>query len=235
MNATSLTAQPHTFWQEIVAAGTYDDTPVDGFSDFYPARLPDGRQLALPLRQRNDGKEALASLIINQASFTVLDTLAGHLADMAKKDKPAVVVGVPTLGLALAQETARRLGHQRYVALSTSRKFWYEDALSVPMRSVTSPDQEKRLYLDPRMLALLKTGPIMLIDDALSTGTSIIAACRLLEKCGLHAEIIGCAMLQTDRWRQALIAQYPQLADRVHGVFHSPHLFRSEDGNYRPL
>ena len=60
-------------------------------------------------------------------------------------------MGLPTLGLALASAVARALGHERYVPLGTSRKFWYRDELSAPLSSVTTPDQKKTLYLDPRM------------------------------------------------------------------------------------
>ncbi len=224
---------PQAFWQTIEDAGTYEEDPSGGFRGFFPARLPDGRQLALPIRERGNG-EALASLIINQASFTVLDTMAEALANKARDHAPDIVVAMPTLGLALAEETARRLGHDRYVPLSTSRKFWYDEALSVPMRSITSPDQEKRLFMDPRMLPLLESRSIFLIDDALSTGTSILAGCRLLEKCAGKPSLIGCAMLQTDRWHAALQDYDSALVDKVLGVFKSPRLAQTEGGGWRP-
>lgn len=224
---------PQAFWQTIEDAGTYEEDPPGGFRGFFPAQLPDGRQLALPIRERGNG-EALASLIINQASFTVLDTLAEALANMARNHAPDIVVAMPTLGLALAEQTARRLGHNRYVPLSTSRKFWYDEALSVPMRSITSPDQEKHLFMDPRMLPLLENRSIFLIDDALSTGTSILAGCRLLEKCASKPSLIGCAMLQTDRWRAALQDYDKALAERVLGVFKSPRLSQTDEGGWLP-
>ena len=100
---------PQAFWQTIEDAGTFEEDPPGGHHGFFPARLPDGRQLALPIRERGNG-EALASLIINQASFAVLDSLADALADLAREHAPDVVVAMPTLGLALAEETARRPG-----------------------------------------------------------------------------------------------------------------------------
>ncbi|MCR9138730.1 MAG: phosphoribosyltransferase [Alphaproteobacteria bacterium] len=226
--------RPEDFWQEIVPAGTYDVAPKAGFGDFFPAQLSDGRQLALPIRKRAESGEALASLIINQASLSVLETLADDLAGRVRAYRPDVIVALPTLGLALAQETARRLGHTRYVALSTSRKFWYDDELSVPMRSVTSPDQQKHLYLDPRLQPLLQDRSILLVDDVLSTGASIVAGCRLLEKCGVKPDLIGCAMLQTARWQDALRAHDPALVERVIGVFASPLLIRRDGGGWMP-
>lgn len=226
--------RPEDFWQEIVPAGTYDVAPPGGFGDFFPAQLADGRQLALPIRQRAETGEALASLIINQASLSVLDILAGDLAGRVRAFQPELIIALPTLGLSLAQETARHLGHARYVPLSTSRKFWYDDGLTVPMRSVTSPDQQKQLYLDPRMLPLLQDRSILLVDDVLSTGASIVAGCSLLEKCGVKPDLIGCAMLQTLRWQSTLRAHDPILAKRVIGVFTSPLLIRGDGGGWRP-
>ena len=67
---------PESFWQEILPA----DAPTHGG---YPARLEDGRILLLPIRHLPDGKHALASLIINQASFEVVDAIAAHAAPPA--------------------------------------------------------------------------------------------------------------------------------------------------------
>ena len=225
---------PHDFWQAIAEPDTYEEQPAQGHWTFFPARLPDGRQLVLPIRVRDGGREALASLIVNQASFAVVDALAEALAAMARPFAPDIVVAMPTLGLTLAEQTARRLGHQRYVPLSTSRKFWYEDDLSVPLRSITSPDQAKQLYVDPRMLPLLAGRRVMLIDDVVSTGSSMLAACRLMEKCGIAPSLIGCAMLQTDRWRDTFAGHDPTLVGRVLSVFSTPRLVPVEGGGWRP-
>jgi adenine/guanine phosphoribosyltransferase-like PRPP-binding protein len=186
--------------------------------------------LCLPLRVLADGNHALASLIINQASFAVLDALATDLADRLRAHAPDVVVGLPTLGLTLAAAVAQKLGHPRYVPLGTSPKFWYDDALSVPLASITTPSQSKRLYIDPRMLPLLAHRRVVLIDDVISTGASIIAGISLLAKCDVEPVALGCAMLQSTRWRQALAAHGAHWQTRVVGVMTSPMLERVEGG-----
>jgi adenine/guanine phosphoribosyltransferase-like PRPP-binding protein len=187
---------PEEFWQEIL--------PCDALvGDGFPARFPDGRILVLPLRALPDGSGALASLIVNQASFAVLDALAGCLAEQLAPFAPEVIVGVPTLGLTLASAVARQLGLARYVPLGTSAKFWYRESLSVPLSSVTTPHQKKRLYIDPRMLPLLGRR-IALIDDVISSGASMRAAIDLLELCGVAPVALGAAMLQSERWRPRL-------------------------------
>lgn len=217
--------QPYQFWQEVRPASSLDLDPP--YADAYPATLPDGRLLLLPIRPLPDGQSALCSLIINQASFVVLDILADHLAARLSRHAPDVVVGLPTLGLTLAAAVATRLGHSRYVPLGTSRKFWYEPRLSVPMSSVTTHD-EKRLYLDPRLLPLLQGRRVALVDDVISTGRSITAGLELLALAGVEPVVIGAAMLQSERWREA-----PALArreDRLTFVIRSPRLRRQNDG-----
>ena len=222
--------QPHDFWQTIDPAGTPDD---DGpFSDAYPARLADGRRLLLPIRALADGRHGLASLIVNQASFEELAALADDLAARLRPHAPDVVVGLPTLGLTLAAAVAERLGHSRYVPCGTSRKFWYVEELSVPMSSVTT-HHVKRLYVDPRMLPLLKGRRVALVDDVISSGTSIVAGLSLMAAVGVEPVAVGAAMLQTDRWRAALTDLSPVWPDRVVGSLATPLLERAGDG-WRP-
>jgi adenine/guanine phosphoribosyltransferase-like PRPP-binding protein len=186
-----------SFWQEILPR----DAPTDGG---YAARFEDGRFLLLPIRPLADGKRGLASLIINQASFAVVDALAEALAQQLSALVPDIVVGLPTLGLTLAAAVAQKLGHARYVPLGNSAKFWYRAELSVPLSSITTPDQPKRLYIDPRMLPLLADRRIALIDDVISSGASMRAALALLDLCGAKPVALGTAMLQSEQWRQSL-------------------------------
>jgi adenine/guanine phosphoribosyltransferase-like PRPP-binding protein len=232
MTQADVRNHPHAFWQEIAPAGTYETAPQGGHRGFYPAELPDGRQLALPIRVLSGGGKALASLIVNQASFDVVDTLAAALAEKATAFRPDIVVGLPTLGLTLAAQVARALGHSRYVPLSTSRKFWYSEDQSVALRSVTSPEQQKRLYADPRMLPLITGKRVLLVDDVISTGSSILSGLRLLKLCGVEPVAIAAAMLQTTRWREALEAEPPTLPDQVIAVFRTPALVATPDGGW---
>ncbi len=219
--------KPYEFWQDLHEPGSF---PEEGTKvGFYPVTLDDGRQLRLPIRPLSDGEHALASLIINQASFTVLGALADDLAAKLKSFEPDVVVGLPTLGLTLASEVARRLGHSRYVPLGTSRKFWYLEELSVPMSSITTK-QEKRLYIDPRMLPLLEGRRVALIDDVISSGTSILAGLSLLQASGIEPVVIGAAMLQSERWRDALERLDPKWPTHVRAAFSTPLLRKNGDG-----
>jgi adenine/guanine phosphoribosyltransferase-like PRPP-binding protein len=219
--------EPHEFWQEVHPAGSFDATGVH--RTFFPVTLDSGHQLKLPIRPLAKTEHALASLIINQASFEVLALLADDLTRKIEEFDVDVVVGLPTLGLTLAAEVARRLGHCRYVPFGTSRKFWYLDELSVPMSSITTA-QQKRLYIDPRMLPLLEGKRIALIDDVISSGASIIAGLKLLQNSNLKPVVIGAAMLQSDRWRETLSAVDPAFVEMTRSAFATPLLRKLEDG-----
>ena len=214
------------FWQR------FADAPPPGppYVDSYAARMPDGRFLPQPLRRLPAAPDrAVASLIVTQASFAVERALVAWLAEIAATFRPEVVVGLPTLGLILARGVAERLGHANWVAAGTSRKFWYDEALSEPVTSITSPGQAKRFWLDPRMLPRLAGRRVLLVDDVVSTGSSAVAGLRLLARAGAPAAALAVAMAQTTRWRETLPAGLPMAA-----VFASP-LFAAVPGGWAPL
>jgi adenine/guanine phosphoribosyltransferase-like PRPP-binding protein len=224
--------EPHDFWQAFAAPGSFDPAPADGHIGFYPAPLADGRQLPLPLRVLpGDGKSAVASLILNQASFAVEDGLAAGLTELLEAFSPEIIIGVPTLGLPLASNVARRLGHTRMVPLGTSRKFWYRDELSEPMKSITSPTATKTLYVDPRMLPLLRGKRVAVIDDVISSGQSMGSVLRLLEKAEVEPVAIGCAMLQGTNWQEPLAAW----RDRIVAPLKSPRFALNEKERWVPV
>ena len=213
--------QEHHFWQSFS-----DDAPPAPWTDAYPAKLADGRILMLPIRPLFGTQNAIASLIVNQASFEVETAFADLLADSLSRHAPDIVVGLPTLGLGLARAVAERLGHARYVPLGTSRKFWYDEALSVPLSSITTPDTTRRLYLDPRLVPLLRNARIALVDDVISTGRSIRAGASLLERLGLAPVVLGAAMLQSQRWSGTV-------SQTVEGVIASPLLQGTHQDGWR--
>lgn len=226
-NPAHFTEATTGYWQEIVNAKPQPES--DGpWRHGYPAQLPDGRVLVLPIRQlASDPTQAVASLLVNQASITVAQALGTMLADRLQQFLPTMVIGLPTLGLTLAPIVAHGLGHARYLPMGYSRKFWYDQALSAPVHSITSPVPGKRIYLDPHLLALLHGQKLALIDDALSTGTTMLAAWDLIESLGGEVVACGVAMLQGRHWADKL---GPDRVARVVGVFDSPLLRAVPEG-----
>lgn len=179
-------------------------------SDLIPGVQPDqesfavqlgAHQILLPIRVLPEGNRAVCSLILNQASFQVLDALADVVAEKIRALQPEVIVAVPTLGLPLAEAVARRCGHNRLVPMGYSRKFWYDERLSLPLSSITTPGGGKRIYIDPRMLPLLKDRRVVVVDDVLSSGASMKTVLELLAMAEVTPLAIGAAMLQGEAWR----------------------------------
>jgi adenine/guanine phosphoribosyltransferase-like PRPP-binding protein len=221
--------EPTTFYWQAIEADIPPELQLPPFRFGFPARLPDGRFLMLPIRRREPGR-AVASFIANHASFGVLDALAGHMAAQVRDRDADVLVGLPTLGLALAPLVARRLGHTGFVPLGTSRKFWYDDALSQPVSSITTAGPGRRLYVDPNLVPRLAGRRVIVVDDTISSGTTAIAALTLVQAAG--AEVVGLAfaMSQGALWKAALAAVGPQWPERVSFVFQSPHLVLADAG-----
>jgi adenine/guanine phosphoribosyltransferase-like PRPP-binding protein len=189
----------------------------------FDAPMPDGSRLRLPLRDLGD--HAVAGLIANQASFRVLDTLAEWLAERVGRYAADIVVGLPTLGHVVAAGVARTLGHANWVPAGFSRKIWYEEALSVPVASITSPQHGRLMWLDPRLLPRLRGRRVLLVDDVVSTGTSMRAGLALLRAAGIVPIAAAVAMIQGDRWRERWDNAIP-----LHGAFATPLFQRGADG-----
>ena len=211
------------FWQSFDRL-----TPPPAFwVDRYAAPLPDGECLVLPLRDL--GETAVAGLIANQASFAVLDRLAAWAAAAAEPLRADVVVGLPTLGHTVGAAVARALGHSGWVAPSTTRKRWYDDALSVPLGSITAPavgaNAGRRMWLDPRLLHRLAGRRILLVDDVISTGQSAQAGLALLRAAGVQPVGLAVAMVQGDVWRAAWPDAVPVVA-----AFRTPRFRRVPGG-----
>jgi adenine/guanine phosphoribosyltransferase-like PRPP-binding protein len=221
------------FWQALEPPAD-DAALAPPWRQGVPVRLPCGRVLRLPIRRRPDDPDrAVASLIANQAAFDVVDTLVDAMVDLVRPWAPEAIVGLPTLGMVFAAPLARRLGHVRWLPMGYSRKYWYDEALSVDVASITSPGPGKRLYIDPHQVPLLAAGRrVVLVDDAVSTGTTLLRAWDLLERCG--AQVLGAAvaMRQGSAWRSRLGAER---ASQVLGVFDAPLLRRDGRGWFPAL
>jgi hypothetical protein len=106
--AAPFTEPTTNYWQEILPEGPNIPPP---WKYGVPARLPDSRLLVLPIRPLNNAaNDAVASLLVNQASLDVVTELGNFLAERVRPFQPEVIIGLPTLGLSLAPIVAQKLG-----------------------------------------------------------------------------------------------------------------------------
>jgi len=216
--------EPFEFWQAFTP--TPDPLPAI-WRESYAAPMRDRSSLVLPLRDY--GATAIAGLIANQASFIVLDTLVRWIAEDVGHLGAEIVVGLPTLGHTVGAGVSRVLGHGNWVAPGTTRKLWYDEALSVATRSVTSPGAGRTMWLDPRLLGRLSGRRVLLVDDVICTGSSALAGIGLLARAGVVPIGFAVAMSQGNEWRKKWNADIPLFA-----AFETP-IFRRAGAGWTPV
>ena len=234
MSRISTTHQG-SYRERLIPADSLPTFPDPPYQLGYPCLLPDGDYLELPfLPLPPDLQTAIAFLCSNQTSFAVEDRLSTYMTDLAKDWHPEVVVGMPTLGMVYAASVAQKLGHERYVPLGYSRKFWYSEELSIPVRSITSPNKPKTVYIDPRLLERLSGKRVLLVEDVISTGGTIAAEWELMQK--IEANVVGIitAVKETNVWVKKLAAIDQKLPQLVRAPIKCP-LFAQVEGGWVPV
>jgi len=210
------------------------DAPPDGdapaFLARYPVRLSDGCHISLPLTPLPGQARAVALLMSNQTSFLVERNIVQRMTESARTAAPEAIVGIPTLGLTYARPVAEAMGHADFVALGYSRKFWYDDALSEAVVSSTSPDQSKRIYLDPALLDRVRGRRVVVIDDVLNTGATMASALRLLETARAKIGAIVVVLTEGWDWHGRLAQIDPSFPGLVRSLGHIPLFGRGENG-----
>lgn len=203
------------------------------YTNTYPVLLRGGNCLELPLQPFPDGQQAIALLMSNQTPFAVEQGLAPLLSELTQEFVPEAIVGIPTLGLDYARIVAQQLGLPHYTALGNSRKFWYNDTLSVPVESITSPGMTKRLYIDPGLVDRVAEKRVVIVDDVINTGGTATAAIQLLQQ--VAANVVGLVVVLTEGhdWKQRLQAIAFDW-QQVQALGHIP-LFQKCEAGWIPL
>jgi adenine/guanine phosphoribosyltransferase-like PRPP-binding protein len=216
----------HAFLTNLPAS----EVPRAPYTAFYPVPLGDGSQLNLPIEPLPNTDEAIVLLMSNQTPFAVEDKLTSLLCKIAARFEPEVIVGVPTMGLDYARAVARAIGFPSYVAFGNSRKFWYDDALSVPISSITSPGAKKRLYIDPSLVSRVRGKRALIVDDVVATGGSASAAIGLLNIAGANVVGVAAPFVEGESWKAVLSAFSPDWTDRVRTIAPIPRLKKTPGG-----
>ena len=121
------------------------------------------------------------------ASFVILgDTeIVRKTAPIIAKKLPEVdfIVTAETKGIPLAYEISRVLNLNEYVVARKSVKAYMEEPIEVEVNSITTTNSQK-LYLNNQDAKKIKGKRVALVDDVISTGQSLKALERLVEKAG---------------------------------------------------
>lgn len=116
--------------------------------------------------------------------------LTEHCAAALLKKAPAYdyLITAEAKGIPLIHEMARQSGQNKYLLARKAPKLYMNNMLEVSVHSITTA-KEQRLYLDGSDAALMKGKRVLIVDDVISTGESLMALERLVEAAG--GEICG--------------------------------------------
>ena len=133
----------------------------------------------LPICPVNDALYIAGFVIFGDQELTV--ACARDL--LAKAPEYDYILTAEAKGIPLAHEMARQAGDAKYLLARKGPKLYMRDIFSVTVNSITTA-KEQKLYLDGADAKLMEGKRILIVDDVISTGESLLALEKLVEKAG---------------------------------------------------
>src|ERR1019366_8755278 len=146
---------------------------------------------------------ALALLVEWDHGVRFVEQAAAELAKELEPYKVDLVVAVATMGIPLAIEVTKALGLDDYLILQKTPKLHLRDAITEPVKSITTGAQQ-RLLFDAARVDVVKGKRVGLVDEVISTGASMRAALNLLHRVGAEPVAIGTLVTEAATWRREL-------------------------------
>lgn len=173
---------------------------------------------------------AISLLMTIDRGVAFMATAGVDLAAALAPLEPDVVATAATLGIPVAIEVTRALGLDDYLVLQKTAKIHLGDALAEPLESITTSGRQ-HLLLDRARIPAVAGRRVVLVDDVIATGGSIVACLRLLRAAGAEVVGIGCLLVEADGWRAALGDD----AGLVHPLGSIPVFGPAPDGTWAPV
>ena len=144
----------------------------------YPMTVA-GLKRELPICKVNDNLYIAGFVIFGDQELTV--ACAREL--LAKAPAYDYIITAEAKGIPLAHEMARQSGAAKYFLARKAPKLYMTGVFESSVKSITTA-KEQTLYLDTADAALMKGKRILIVDDVISTGESLLALEKLVEKAG---------------------------------------------------
>lgn len=138
-----------------------------------------GLERDLPICPVNENLSIAGFVVFGDQELTV--ACARDL--LAKAPEYDYILTAEAKGIPLAHEMARQAGDAKYILARKGAKLYMRDLFEVSVRSITTA-KEQHLYLDGNDAKLMAGKRILIVDDVISTGESLIALQKLAEKAG---------------------------------------------------
>lgn len=151
-------------------------------AEFYTMKIA-GLERALRICPINEKLDIAAFIMFSDVEITV----ESAKALLEKTPEFDVILTAECKGIPLAYEMARQSG-KPYVVARKSVKLYMQDVVSVAVKSITTA-QEQTLHLDGIKAGLLSGKRVLIVDDVISTGESLIALEKLTAAAG--GEVAG--------------------------------------------
>ena len=135
-----------------------------------------GLERNLPICKVNDKLDIAGFVIFGDVEMTV--AAAGEL--IKKCPEFDAIVAPEAKAIPLAHEMARQSSKPYYICRKGA-KLYMQNPVSVNVRSITT-DKEQTLFLDWLEGEKLTGKRVVILDDVISTGESLLAVEKLLEK-----------------------------------------------------
>ena len=160
-----------------------------------------GLERELPLCQVSEHLDIAAFIIFGDVEITV----AAATELLKKCPEFDYIITPEAKGIPLAYEMARQSG-KPYFICRKGVKVYMKDPVCVNVRSITT-QKEQTVYLDGNEGEKIRGKRVLILDDVISTGESLAAVEKLVEK--FDAEIVG----------QAAVLAEGDAADREDIIF----------------
>jgi adenine phosphoribosyltransferase len=145
---------------------------------FYPMKVA-GLDRQLPVCKVTDDLYIAGFVIFGDQELTV--ACAKELLEKAPEYD--YIITAEAKGIPLAHEMARQHGDQKYILARKATKLYMQKVFEVEVRSITT-DRVQHLYLDQSDADLMKGKRILIVDDVISTGESLLAIEELVARAG---------------------------------------------------
>ena len=144
----------------------------------YPMTVA-GLKRKLPICRVNDNLYIAGFVIFGDQELTV--ACAREL--LARAPEYDYIITAEAKGIPLAHEMARQSGAAKYFLARKAPKLYMTGVFESSVKSITTA-KEQTLYLDTADAELMKGKRILIVDDVISTGESLLALEKLVEKAG---------------------------------------------------
>ena len=150
---------------------------------FYRMKVA-GLERDLPLCPISDELYIGAFILFGDVELT--EKCAEELSKLAPAHD--VLLTAESKGIPLVHAMARHLGENRYVLARKSVKLYMKDVLKCETKSITT-GHVQTLYIDGSDAEFLKGKRVLIVDDVISTGGSLLSLENLVKQAG--GEIVG--------------------------------------------